>query len=80
MSVTHIKIKIKNPTCFGHSYLTIIRGSQCLCIYYYQFACNISYYVAVCYLCVCICGVLARMVSARVLFKCVLLTCSFFKV
>jgi hypothetical protein len=31
-------------------------------------ACNISYaYVAVCYLCVCKCGVLARMVSARVL-------------
>jgi hypothetical protein len=68
MSVTHIKIKIKNPTCFGHSYSTIIRGSQCLCIYHYQCACNISYmYVAVCYLCVCILGVLACMVSARVL-------------
>jgi hypothetical protein len=32
MSVIHIKIKIKNPTFFGHSYSTIIRGSQCLCI------------------------------------------------
>jgi hypothetical protein len=69
MSVIHIKIKIETPTCFGHSYSTIIRGSQCLCVYCYQCACNISYaYVAVCYLCVCICGVLARMVSARVLF------------
>jgi hypothetical protein len=67
MSVIHIKIKIKNPTCFGHSYSTIIRGSQCLRIYYYQCACNISYaYVAVCYLCVCTSGVLERMVSARV--------------
>jgi hypothetical protein len=62
-----LKIKIKNPTCFGHSYSTIIRGSQCLSIYYYQCACNILYaYVAVCYLCVCTCGVLARVVSARV--------------
>jgi hypothetical protein len=70
MSVIHIKIKIKYPACFGHNYSTIIRRSQCLCIYYYQCACNISYaYVAVCYLCVCICGVLARMVSARVLFS-----------
>jgi hypothetical protein len=67
MSVIHIKIKIKNPTYFGHSYSTIIRGSQCLCIYYYQYACNISYaYVAVCYLCAYLCGVLTRMVSARV--------------
>jgi hypothetical protein len=28
MSAIHIKIKIKNATCFGHSYSTIIRGSQ----------------------------------------------------
>jgi hypothetical protein len=56
-----LKIKIKNPTCFGHCYSTIIRGSHCLCIYYYQCACNILYvYVAVCYLCACTCGVLAR--------------------
>jgi hypothetical protein len=53
---------------FLSQYSTIIRGSQCLCIYYYQCACNISYaYVAVCYLCTYLCGVLARMVSARVL-------------
>jgi hypothetical protein len=62
-----LKIKIKNPTCFSHSYLTIIRGLQCLCFYYYQCACNILFaYVTVCYLCVCTCGVLARMVFARV--------------
>jgi hypothetical protein len=42
MSVIHIKIKIKNPTCFGHSYSSIIRGSHCLCM--------CMQYVAVCYL------------------------------
>jgi hypothetical protein len=62
MSVIHIKIKIRNPTCFGHSIRPSLGVHSACAFYYYQCACNISYaYVAVCYLCAYLCGVLARM-------------------
>jgi hypothetical protein len=54
-----VKHLIKNPTCFGHNYLTILRGRPLCKCYYYSFSLLASsiWYVAVCCLCVCVSGV-----------------------
>jgi hypothetical protein len=50
---------IKNPTCFAHYCMTILRGRPLYLVHYHFSACLLRHlpirYVAVCRLCLCVC-------------------------
>jgi hypothetical protein len=60
---------IKNPTCFGHYCMAILRCRPLYLVFLLLFDCLLRYlpfrYVAVCLLCVCVSGVPVCGVSDR---------------
>jgi hypothetical protein len=64
-----IRTSLKNPTCFGHYYMTILRGRPFCLVHYHFSACLLRHlpirYVVVGRLCVCVSGVPVCGLSGR---------------